>query len=201
MGNFNFWLVSLHIIYYVHILHFDVSFFLNVIVLLVFMTLSCLRYVHVRTEVTLTCSHWSHPCDLCICFQCHATLLHLHSGGIPYRGIVNSLIGTAICNGEVMGKPENCSSDMWVHHWSACPWVVRWCNLLTVCRYATMCKCWQMMPADRPTFTELRSHFEGLLEGQHASNYIDFTASLAPISVQEEAEDNEMDNLAADIFT
>ena len=57
-----------------------------------------------------------------------------------------------------------------------------------------------MMPADRPTFTELRSHFEGILEGQHASNYVDFTASLAPIGDQEETEENEMENLGPEIF-
>lgn len=54
------------------------------------------------------------------------------------------------------------------------------------------------MPADRPTFAELRSHFEGLLEGQHASDYIDFTASLAPITDQEKGRDSVTQNMAAE---
>lgn len=49
----------------------------------------------------------------------------------------------------------------------------------TVRRYEMMCKCWEMEPSGRPTFAELRSHFEGLIDGQHASDYVDFTASMA----------------------
>ena len=64
-----------------------------------------------------------------------------------------------------------------------------------------MCKCWEMMPADRPTFAELRSHFEALLEGQHASDYVDFTASLAPIPEQEGGENVEMDTMAAEGYS
>ena len=41
------------------------------------------------------------------------------SGGIPYQGIGNSLVGTAICSGEVMAKPQNCTNDMCVHLLSA----------------------------------------------------------------------------------
>ena len=62
-----------------------------------------------------------------------------------------------------------------------------------------MCKCWEMMPADRPTFAELRSHFEALLEGHLASDYIDFTASLTPINGQEGAgEESGLENIAAE---
>ena len=55
-----------------------------------------------------------------------------------------------------------------------------------------MCKCWKMEPCDRPTFAELRSHFEGVLDGQHASYYVDFTASLTPISDQKKGEEHVM---------
>ena len=65
-------------------------------------------------------------------------------------------------------------------------------------RYAVMCRCWEMMPTDRPTFAEMRSHFEGLLEGQHASDYVDFTVSLAPKPADQETEgSNVMQNNAA----
>ena len=61
-----------------------------------------------------------------------------------------------------------------------------------------MYKCWEMSLSDRPTFSELRSHFEGLLEGQHASDYVDFTSSIAPISGQEKGEEDGMENTATE---
>lgn len=61
-----------------------------------------------------------------------------------------------------------------------------------------MCRCWEMMPTDRPTFAEMRSHFERLLEGQHASDYVDFTMSLAPKPADQETEgSNVMQNMGA----
>ena len=75
------------------------------------------------------------------------------------------------------------------------------CNsrISIVYRHEMMCKCWEMEPSGRPTFTELRSYFEGVLEGQHASDYVDFTTSIAPISGQvERGEEGMMENTAAE---
>ncbi len=55
-----------------------------------------------------------------------------------------------------------------------------------------MCKCWEKLPTDRPTFAELRSHFEELLEGQHASDYMNFSAALSPIPDQKKGEEAKM---------
>ncbi|XP_071445345.1 uncharacterized protein [Hetaerina americana] len=38
--------------------------------------------------------------------------------------------------------------------------------------YKLMCWCWQERPSDRPSFPELRSHFENLLEQNSASTYL-----------------------------
>lgn len=62
-------------------------------------------------------------------------------------------------------------------------------------RYEIMCKCWERSPSERPTFAELRFHFEGLLEGQHASEYI---AVSAPIADQEREKEGEMENEMAE---
>ena len=62
-------------------------------------------------------------------------------------------------------------------------------------RYEMMCKCWKISPSERPTFAELRSHFEGLLEGQHASEYIAFSA---PMTGQDRGQEGEMPNEMAE---
>lgn len=61
-----------------------------------------------------------------------------------------------------------------------------------------MCKCWNTEPCDRPTFSELRSHFEGAVEGQHASYYVDFTASLAPTPDEERGEEHGKEIMAVE---
>ena len=60
-----------------------------------------------------------------------------------------------------------------------------------------MYKCWEMSPSERPTFAELRSMFEGLLQGQHATEYVDFTTPFVPITDQNRGDDGGMKNRAA----
>lgn len=64
--------------------------------------------------------------------------------------------------------------------------------------YDMMCKCWEKLPTDRPTFAELRSHFEELLEGQHASDYVNFSAELASIPDQKRGQEGEMERVATE---
>ncbi|XP_012562886.2 receptor-like tyrosine-protein kinase kin-16 isoform X3 [Hydra vulgaris] len=71
-------------------------------------------------------------------------------GGIPYSNVRNSELGHLLKSGYRMEKPENCGDQM----------------------YDLMQKCWNENPLLRPTFTELREHFDDII-GQE-NNYFSF---------------------------
>ncbi|XP_065661251.1 uncharacterized protein LOC100201536 isoform X5 [Hydra vulgaris] len=71
-------------------------------------------------------------------------------GGIPYSNVRNSELGHLLKNGYRIEKPENCGEQM----------------------YDLMQKCWNENPLLRPTFTELREHFDEII-GQE-NNYFSF---------------------------
>ncbi|CAG5126965.1 unnamed protein product, partial [Candidula unifasciata] len=63
-------------------------------------------------------------------------------GGCPYPGIPNKDLFDLLKGGYRLGKPSNCSTDL----------------------YNIMLNCWHPQPVDRPSFTELRKKIEGILE-------------------------------------
>lgn len=182
VGNYYFWLVSVHTVNAHHtraLISFNTYQQIQLCELFTITIQGAILYVYVQPMSNHIIALWT-------------------SGGIPYQGIGNSLVGTAICSGEVMAKPQNCTNDMCVHLLSALVLHAWRCVILAMDRYAVMCRCWEMRPTNRPTFAEMRSHFEGLLEGQHASDYVDFTVSLAPKPADQGTEgSNVVQNMAA----
>lgn len=63
-------------------------------------------------------------------------------GGTPYPSIGNRELCKMLKSGYRMDKPENCEDTV----------------------YDIMLHCWNEIPTQRPTFTELREHLEGLVE-------------------------------------
>ncbi|BFY98517.1 hypothetical protein BsWGS_01557 [Bradybaena similaris] len=70
-------------------------------------------------------------------------------GGCPYPGIPNKDLFNLLKGGYRLGKPSNCSTEL----------------------YNIMLSCWHPHPADRPSFTQLRKKIEGILET--TCSYID----------------------------
>ncbi|XP_065661253.1 ephrin type-A receptor 3 isoform X4 [Hydra vulgaris] len=69
-------------------------------------------------------------------------------GGAPYPGIINRQLLSLLKSGYRMEKPDNCGDQM----------------------YEIMLKCWNVSPLKRPTFTNLREHFEKII-GQETSYF------------------------------
>ncbi|XP_065681819.1 angiopoietin-1 receptor isoform X1 [Hydra vulgaris] len=69
-------------------------------------------------------------------------------GGAPYPGITNRQLLNLLKSGYRMEKPDNCGDQM----------------------YEIMQKCWNVSPLNRPTFTNLREHFEKII-GQETSYF------------------------------
>jgi len=63
-------------------------------------------------------------------------------GGAPYPFISYLELCKLLKSGYRMEKPDNCPDEM----------------------YDTMCHCWNAIPSQRPTFTELREHLEKIME-------------------------------------
>ncbi|XP_065682507.1 uncharacterized protein LOC100212066 [Hydra vulgaris] len=71
-------------------------------------------------------------------------------GGTPYPTISNRELLSLLKSGYRMDKPENCSEEM----------------------YNIMLQCWNEDPLQRPTFTTLREHFDGIIS--HGDSYFNF---------------------------
>ncbi|XP_063904134.1 tyrosine-protein kinase receptor torso isoform X2 [Zophobas morio] len=69
-------------------------------------------------------------------------------GGTPYVGVHSSDLLEFLKNGNRLGRPSNCSQEL----------------------YAIMQSCWKASPKNRPTFTDLRKLLEDLLE--NVSHYL-----------------------------